>query len=222
MAQPASDTESKLQYLCGLPSLANFIASDRDRTTLLFGRFDELAARNLLYLQSELAELRLKQRAFDQEDLRGSDMLAKDSARHFAKFEEAAMDPNNQKQKERWELMLRIRSTLREYRETLVLESTMAALPPPSKTVWEAFKHEFDLKESNKNGDFHVLGGESASLYDVRDELVALRLVENHDRLTRFAQANLGFIFPVSKRTEHLHRIYSSSATHLSWTRHTF
>lgn len=43
--------------LLGYPSLARFIASDSDRTSLVFRRFDRLAARNLLYLQSELAEL---------------------------------------------------------------------------------------------------------------------------------------------------------------------
>lgn len=47
--------------LDGFPSLAEFIASDPDHTSLVFRRFDKLAARNLLYLQSELAELEAKQ-----------------------------------------------------------------------------------------------------------------------------------------------------------------
>jgi hypothetical protein len=47
--------------LDGYPSLAEFIASDPDHTSLVFRRFDKLAARNLLYLQSELAELEAKQ-----------------------------------------------------------------------------------------------------------------------------------------------------------------
>jgi hypothetical protein len=46
--------------LDGFPSLSEFIASDHDRTSLVFRRFDRLAARNLLYLQSELAELEAK------------------------------------------------------------------------------------------------------------------------------------------------------------------
>jgi hypothetical protein len=46
--------------LNGFPSLSEFIASDHDRTSLVFRRFDRLAARNLLYLQSELAELEAK------------------------------------------------------------------------------------------------------------------------------------------------------------------
>jgi hypothetical protein len=59
---PARDRRTDVELgrarpLDGFPSLANFIASDHDRTSLVFRRFDKLAARNLLYLQSELAEL---------------------------------------------------------------------------------------------------------------------------------------------------------------------
>jgi len=57
------DVEAGPDCVCpldGFPSLANFIASDTDRTSLVFRRFDKLAARNLLYLQSELTELEHK------------------------------------------------------------------------------------------------------------------------------------------------------------------
>jgi hypothetical protein len=47
--------------LDGYPSLTEDIASDPDRTSLVFRRFDKLAVRNLLYLQSELVELEAKQ-----------------------------------------------------------------------------------------------------------------------------------------------------------------
>jgi hypothetical protein len=56
-----TDVETgRIRPLDGFPSLADFIASDHDRTSLVFKRFDKLAARNLLYLQSELAELEAK------------------------------------------------------------------------------------------------------------------------------------------------------------------
>jgi hypothetical protein len=83
MPKSAHDVESIIHHLDGFPSLAAFIASDRDRSTLIYKRFDELAARNLLYLQSELAELHAKQRAFDQEDLT-ADMPTKQCARNFS------------------------------------------------------------------------------------------------------------------------------------------
>jgi hypothetical protein len=50
----------RVRPLDGFPSLSDFIASDHDRTSLVFRRFDRLAARNLLYLQSELAALEAK------------------------------------------------------------------------------------------------------------------------------------------------------------------
>jgi hypothetical protein len=70
-----SDVENdavKINYLKGYPSLAAFIASDKDKSTVIYRRFDRLSARNLLYLQSELAELEVKQDAFDREDMRAS------------------------------------------------------------------------------------------------------------------------------------------------------
>jgi hypothetical protein len=50
MNMPGSkvDVASKPHYLSGYPSLANFVASDRDRTTLIYKRFNELAAKSSL------------------------------------------------------------------------------------------------------------------------------------------------------------------------------
>jgi hypothetical protein len=53
----------------GYPSLANFISSDRD--FFVFRRFNNLAARNLLYLQDELIELEEKLNAIDLAELKG-------------------------------------------------------------------------------------------------------------------------------------------------------
>jgi hypothetical protein len=58
-------------YVKGYPSLAAFIASDRDKSTAIYRRFDRLSARNLLYLESELQELEERQDALDAEDLHG-------------------------------------------------------------------------------------------------------------------------------------------------------
>ena len=52
---------SVVRPLDGYPSLAEDISSDLDRTSLVFRRFDRLAVRNLLYLQSELVELEAMQ-----------------------------------------------------------------------------------------------------------------------------------------------------------------
>ncbi|KAF1836973.1 hypothetical protein BDW02DRAFT_566567 [Decorospora gaudefroyi] len=190
------DAESKKHYLSGYPSLANFIASDRDRTTLIYKRFDNLAARNLLYLQSELAELQAKQVVFDQEDL-AADLATKQCARNFADFKRA-QEANDQKQVERWEIVKQIRDTLKEYREALLFENTLATLPSPSKSILRAFQVEFYNRSDSKCEPFPTLGGSSAGIYDDIDDLVALRMQEDQDRLTIFAQEHLAFLFPVS------------------------
>lgn len=61
----ALETQS---YIDGFPALASFIASDPDHSTFIYKRFDRLASRNLLILQSELAEMQSQLDAFDQED----------------------------------------------------------------------------------------------------------------------------------------------------------
>jgi hypothetical protein len=188
--------EIQTQHLSGYLSLASFITSDRDRTTLIYNRFDELAARNLLYLQSELAELQHPQRSFDQEDL--SSNLTTDNkkcARNFLDFSLAA-EAQDQEQKERWDLMLRIRGLLKEHREALLFESTLATMLPPSKRVLRAFQEEYYNQHDGDNEPFPTLGGHSAGLYDDIEDLVALKVVDDSDRLTNFAQAHLAFMFP--------------------------
>lgn len=196
MLASRKDVEARIQRLSGYPSLAHFIASDRDRTTLIYKRYDELAARNLLYLQSELAELEKNQRKFDQQDLT-ADMPTKQCARNFTDFQKA-VQANDARQKERWKLVKRIRETLKEYREALLFESTLATLPRPSKGVLKAFRTEFNNEDEGKGGAFPTLGGNSAGLYGDIDDLVALRVQDDQDRLANFVHEHLAFLFPVS------------------------
>ncbi len=87
------------------------MASDRDKTALIFKRFDRLAARNLLCLQSELAELESQLDQFDRDDQRSQDTMQ--SLRNWQAYRaRATQEP------ERMELMTRIRKTMREYSNT--------------------------------------------------------------------------------------------------------
>lgn len=60
-------SEAWEQYPEGYPRFAAFIAHDDDKSTTIFRRFERLAARNLLYLESELFELEAKQDKLDEE-----------------------------------------------------------------------------------------------------------------------------------------------------------
>lgn len=51
----------------GYPQYAAFIAADPDRSTTVYRRFERLAARNLLYLESKLIDLEAKQDDLDNE-----------------------------------------------------------------------------------------------------------------------------------------------------------
>jgi hypothetical protein len=72
MSDDSNDGRVQVNYVNGYASLASFIASDADRSTAIYRRFDRLSARNLLHLQSELEELQELQDQFDKEDSRGT------------------------------------------------------------------------------------------------------------------------------------------------------
>jgi hypothetical protein len=69
----------------GYPSLATFIASDAGKSASIYRRFDRLYARNLLCLQSKLAELEVRQDAFDAENLNVS-VIDEKCARNWEAF----------------------------------------------------------------------------------------------------------------------------------------
>ena len=97
----------------GYPSLAAFMASDRDRAApFIFKRFGRLSARNLLHLESELAELECRLDALDEQDKRDPDSREESlqCARSWQKFKQRC-----QREPERMELIRDIRSTMREY-----------------------------------------------------------------------------------------------------------
>jgi aminoglycoside phosphotransferase len=105
----------EIQPLDGYPSITSFISSDHDRTTLVFKRFDDLAIRNLLYLQSELAELKERQEEFDEEDRSiHADLEMKACAMSWSKSQ-ALAKAGDLKQKERVNLAMEIRSKINEY-----------------------------------------------------------------------------------------------------------
>lgn len=64
----AAHSSFDYKYVRGFGSVADFIASDEDQSSAVFRRFDKLAVRDLLYYQSELAELESEQERYDIED----------------------------------------------------------------------------------------------------------------------------------------------------------
>ncbi|KAI1358664.1 hypothetical protein F5Y08DRAFT_321302 [Xylaria arbuscula] len=175
-------------YIDGFPSLAAFIASDRDKSAAIFKRFNRLAARNLLALQSELAELESRLDHYDQEDQTNRETMQ--SLRNWQDYKARA-----DSEPERMELMAKIKTTMREYREALIIESTLARVSPPDRKTLKAFRFNFFHGRPGEEGTFPTLGGHSSNLYDDPDDLVALHVTEDSDRLTMFVKDNFGFLF---------------------------
>ena len=105
-----------IRPLDGFPSLADALSSDPDQTCLVFKRFSKLAARNLLYLQSELADLQAQQDRFDMQDqsLEHGDLESKRCAMNWESFKEAAKVPDSS-QYQRMALVKKIREKMKEY-----------------------------------------------------------------------------------------------------------
>lgn len=99
-------------YVDGFPSLSHFIASDRDGTCAIFKRFNRLTIRNLLILQSELAELEAKLDAFDEEDRATAESLQ--SLRNWNNYK-----ARNNESSERRNLLRQIQAKLKDYSKVL-------------------------------------------------------------------------------------------------------
>ena len=109
--------KDEILVINGYASLAAFIASDRDRSTSIFRRFDRLSARNLLYLQSELAELEAQQDALDAQDTANINAATEDigSVRDWHTLVARSKNAANVREKEQLRLVLEVRKKLQEY-----------------------------------------------------------------------------------------------------------
>ncbi|CAG7561059.1 unnamed protein product [Fusarium equiseti] len=180
-------------YIDGYPSLSYFIASDKDGTSAIFKRFNRLAARDLLILQSELAELEAKLDSFDEEDRTSRESLQ--ALRNWKDYK-----ARNEEDSERRKVLQQIHNTLKEY--TLVFESTLATIPPPGRKILKAFRMNFFHGRPEEAGAFPTLGGHGAHLYDDADDLLVLHTRELPDRLTMFVQDYFGFLFEDREQDE--------------------
>ena len=103
----------------GYAAVANWISLDLDNEAFVFRKFDELAARNLLYLQSELLHLEGRIQELDERDAASDNMALKDVARTWELLVDK-IEAGDQAAKVRMGLIVELRAKLNEYREFLV------------------------------------------------------------------------------------------------------
>jgi hypothetical protein len=206
------DSESNVEVLReGFASVASWISRDPDNESFVFRKFDNLAARNLLYLQCELIELERRLRVLDDEARQSMDMELRQSARTWESF--VANAKEREQEKSRMILVKEIRLKLEEYRKktleglsqklmnaenTLLRQAQIAQLDRPSYRVFRMFRNwlsgGLDAKTGKKMDP--VLGGRAMDMLDERQDLVALRTPKDSDPLSRLLQNH--WPFPVS------------------------
>ena len=133
MPQHAGDVEKanrKPKPINGFPRVASKIASDPDKTSTIYRRFDRLSARNLLFLEAEIAEFEALQDEYDVTDLKHQDDMTincHSDWREFVKYaDEKHADGKfaQPRQRGRMELALKIKEKLKEYRKILIAGET--------------------------------------------------------------------------------------------------
>jgi len=119
---PGAAELARVKPINGFPRVADKIASDPDKTTTIYRRFDRLSARNLLFLEAEIAELEALQNKYDANDLVAANQVVIDSHSDWRKFERYANEKDQDgrhtqpSQAAKMELALKIKEKLKEYR----------------------------------------------------------------------------------------------------------
>ena len=117
MAQTQPDIEMqesrKRVFVNGYPTLADFIARDKERSTSIYRSYHRLTSRNLLYLEAELFELEKRQDELDEQDLKG-DLDAKQYARDWSVLSTS----DDERCVERRKLLTMSRAKIKEYRKS--------------------------------------------------------------------------------------------------------
>ncbi|KAI5865961.1 hypothetical protein GGS23DRAFT_362489 [Durotheca rogersii] len=205
----------------GFEKLAEWTASIPDYEAYIFRRFDRLSARNLQFLESELATLEEELQDEDQ-DARKHAGKAADAVtlRNWTKFEELAAREGT-KESRRMKLGREINEKLKNYYEMLVLQSKIVAMGRPEKyqlSVVRKYFHGSDgipedelgnsqprqptgSKDVEKGADkgleydhSRLLAGPDESRLKNKKELLALNPPSEKDLITQMIRSHPGFL----------------------------
>ncbi|ETS74077.1 hypothetical protein PFICI_13943 [Pestalotiopsis fici W106-1] len=199
-------------YISGFGALADFIDSDEDHSTAVYSRFGRLAARDLLFYQSELAELQSRQDQYDLED--ANEALSSSETRRtirqhtrdwvtFQNIASANTPTSDTYTSDRWkkrmDLAMNIRKTLVEYQEALIRHSKVLSFSQPTEQTMKALSGYFHTRVALNEAEpqmttLPMLTGASSNLYprdmDERQirssDYVTLKLQPHPDLLTNF------------------------------------
>lgn len=234
MSLRAEKTGPHVNYVPGFGSLASFIASDSDHSTFVFRRFDRLAARDLIYYQSQLSQLQAEQDALDVSDtvnLQSTEGGEKHCEQmqyciqDWKCFENAALNSaysdrecatgtSGETWRKRMDLAMKIRTTLKDYREAIIQESSLLAMPTPSPQTMKGMSRFFHKPLHSSHGGltaqgfYSELSGASSSLYPANisssasqiraSDYVSLSNQTEPDLLTYLLRTKLSRLFSIT------------------------
>ncbi|CAI7587269.1 unnamed protein product [Penicillium manginii] len=178
----------------GYPALAAWIGRDPDGETLVFRRFRQLSARNLLHLQSQLIQLEQEIDELDNEARRSNDLDARQASRRWETLTKLAADPARP-ERERLEKVAELSTKIKEYEEALLRQSRIARLSGPSDRVLFTYR---DYIEGNAwKGPYlpsvPIISGRAKDMLKEADDLVALRKPPDEDILSKLLQDHWAF-----------------------------
>ncbi|KAI3322269.1 hypothetical protein HD806DRAFT_501539 [Xylariaceae sp. AK1471] len=137
------------------------MASDTDGETLVFRKFDELSAANLLYLQSEMFDSEAELKRMNQEATEDHSIEVLEATRRWESLVVQCEDPDSRADAmKRMVFILKLGLKIKEYHEwplllsswkltvcsedkVLLLQSKVVQLQPPSSRVLDALGQMF-------------------------------------------------------------------------------
>ncbi|CAK1356504.1 hypothetical protein CB0940_10959 [Cercospora beticola] len=172
----------------GLPGLASFTARDPDHETYIFRRFNDLTARNLLHLQSELLDLRQQLCELDSDatssTASGELKVCMQNPQLLHKLAAERDGP----EKKLVMLLEKVERKLDKYQRAVLQASEMARLKGPSARVKKAYQDAF----SQMN-----ISGPAAKMLDEQADLIALKPPPEVDPLSYLVREH--WPFPTTK-----------------------
>ncbi|KAF2820692.1 hypothetical protein CC86DRAFT_304555 [Ophiobolus disseminans] len=178
----------------GYPALAGWIARDPDNETYVFRKFGRLAARNILHLQARLVAIEHDIDKLDESARKSADMEERQSSRRWETLMKHARDAKRPEQK-RVEKLDELKMLLREYYETLLLQSQIAEMRTPESRPLAAFR---DYLKGEARTKKHVdamplICGRADAFLDERGDLLTLARPSEEDYLSRLLQNHWWF-----------------------------
>ncbi|KAG4255759.1 hypothetical protein FPRO03_04707 [Fusarium proliferatum] len=180
------ETQSSL----GFAALSSWIVSDRDQELLVFRKFREISARNLLYLQCELMSIEGRLKALDKQVEASNDTALEQAAETWEMMHEQAK-AGRPEAKEMLELVIQLRAKIKEYHEALDLQSRISLLNNPDQRALEVVRNELHGGPLRRDGQKPnpILGGRGKDYLDEAEDLISLKASAAVDPLSKLLRA---------------------------------